>query len=80
MAPTIANVVGVSASGSIPPLMCASARRHANATASITARATMSAANARELDRRTALPLREDVVGYAVDHQMRTEHRRYVAD
>src|SRR5438034_1162035 len=77
--PMIASVVGVSASGSSPPLMCTSARRHANAIASITARATRSAAKARELDRRTSLPLSEDVVRHPVDHQVRAERGGYVA-
>ena len=75
----IARVVGVNPSGSIPPLMCTSARRHANAIASITARATRSAAKARELDRRTALSRREDVVRYAVDREVCGERGRYVA-
>src|SRR5438105_12224195 len=75
-----ANVVGVKASGSRPPGMCTRARRHANAIASITARATRSAAKARELDRRTALSRREDVVRYAVDREVCGERGRYVAD
>src|SRR5205823_13713511 len=79
VAPMIARVVGVKPRGSMPPLMCTSARRHANPIASITARATRSAANARERDRRTALSRREDVVRYAVDHQVRAERSRYVA-
>src|SRR5438045_798232 len=79
VAPMIARVVGVNPSGSMPPLMCTIARRHANATASITARATRSAAKARELDRRTALPRCEDVVRHAVDHQVRAEGGRDVA-
>ena len=62
VAPISANVVGVKASGSRPPGMCTRARRHANAIASITARATRSAAKARELDRRTALPRGEEVM------------------
>src|SRR2546430_6154870 len=79
VAPMIARVAGVKPSGSMPPLMCTSARRHANAIASITARATRSAAKARELDRRTALSWREDVVRYAVDREVCGERRRYFA-
>src|SRR5712692_11093832 len=78
VAPMSASVVGVNASGSRPPLMCTSASKHANAIASITARATRSAAKARELDRRKPLPLREDVVRHAVDGEVRAERRRYV--
>src|SRR2546421_5630595 len=73
VAPISASAVGVKASGSRPPLTCTSARRHANPTASMTTRATRSAANARELDRRTPLPLGEDIVGYAVDGQVPAE-------
>src|SRR5712691_4664984 len=76
VAPMIASVVGVNASGSRPPLMCTSARRHANPTASITARATRSAAKARELDRRTPLPLSEDVVRDPLDREVRRERGR----
>src|SRR5256885_6138257 len=73
VAPISASAVGVKASCSRPPLTCTSARRHANPTASMTTRATRSAANARELDRRTPLPLGEDIVGYAVDGQVPAE-------
>src|SRR5439155_3672649 len=79
VAPRNASVVRIKASGSTPPFKFTSARRHANAIASITARATSSAAKARELDRRTALPLREDVVRHTVDHQVRAECGGYLA-
>src|SRR2546428_3998360 len=75
-----ASVVGVNASGSRPPLICTSARTHADAIASITARATRSAAKARELDRRKPLPLREDVVRHAVNGEVRAERCGYVID
>src|SRR5512132_3699313 len=77
--PMIPSVVGVNARGSSPPVMCTTARRHANATASITARATRSAANARELDRRTSLSLSEDVVRDAMDGEVRAEQSRDIA-
>src|SRR5256885_10788843 len=78
VAPTRASVVGVNASGSRPPLICTSARKHANAIASINARATRSAAKARELDRRKTLTLREDIVRHAVDGEVCAERGRYV--
>src|SRR5437879_5946891 len=80
VAPMNARVVGVKPSGSRPPLACTRARRHANAIASITARVTRSAARARELDRRTSLPLCEDVVRDALGHEVRAERSRYVGD
>src|SRR6267143_1772402 len=78
VAPMNPRVVGVKPSGSRPPLACTRARRHVNAIASITARATRSAARARELDRRTSLPLREDVVRDALGHEVRAERSGYV--
>src|SRR5437899_4717940 len=77
--PRNASVVGIKASGSRPPFRCTSARTHANAIASIAARATRSAAKARELDRRTSLPLREDVVRDALRDDVRSERRRYLS-
>src|SRR5438067_6002298 len=79
VAPTMPNVVGVNERGSRPPLMCTSARMHAKAMASIAARATRSAANVRELDRRTSLSRRQHVMRHAVGHQVRAERGRYVA-
>src|SRR6202165_2451567 len=79
VAPMIPSVVGVNASGSRPPLICTSARRQANPTASITARAARSAAKARELDRRTSLSLSEDIVGHAMHRQVRAEQGGYGA-
>ena len=75
VAPRNASVVGIKASGSTPPFKLTSARRHANAIASINARATTSAAKARELDRRTSLPLREDIARHALRVQMRAQCR-----
>src|SRR4029077_19357001 len=79
VAPMIPSVVGVSASGSRPPVMCAIARTHANPIASMTARAASSAAKARELDRRTSLSLSEDVVRHALDGEVRAERCGNVA-
>ena len=75
VAPRNASVVGIKASGSTPPFKLTRARRHANAIASINARATTSAAKARELDRRTSLPLREDIARHALRVQMRAQCR-----
>jgi hypothetical protein len=46
----------------------------------MTARATRSAAKARELDRRTSLSLSEDVVRNAMHREVRAERGRYVAN
>src|SRR2546429_470245 len=56
VAPRNASVVGIKASGSTPPFKFTSARRHANPIASISARATSSAAKAREAGGRGPRP------------------------
>src|SRR5207244_1950716 len=72
----IARVAGVRASGAAPPAVCATASRHANAMASMTARVTRRVAIARELDRRTPLQGCERVARDAVHEEVRTDHGR----
>src|SRR5437899_1790331 len=74
--PTSPRVAGVRASGAAPPAVCATASRHANAMASMTARVTRRVAIARELDRRTPLQGCERVARDAVHEEVRTDHGR----
>src|SRR2546430_11430079 len=74
--PRSPSVAGVRARGVAPPAVCATASRHANAMASISARVTRRAAIARELDRRTLLQRCERVARHTVREEVRTDFAR----
>src|SRR5438094_7560651 len=74
--PVSAAVATVSETGPVPPLNAfASARRHANAIASMIARARISAPTMRPLDRRTVLHGTKRVDRHAVRAKVRAEQR-----
>src|SRR6266550_1267072 len=73
--PRSPRVAGARATGADPPAICATASRHANAMASMTARLTRSVAIARELDRRTVLQRCERVARDTVREEVRTYRR-----
>src|SRR5712691_9659718 len=72
--PRSPKVAGVRDSGAVPPTVCATASRHANAMASMTARVRRRVAIARELDRRTPLQRCERVARDTVREKVRTDH------
>src|SRR5712691_10176265 len=72
--PRSPKVAGVRDSGAAPPTVCATASRHANAMASVTARVRRRVAIARELERRSPLQLFERVARDTVREKLRTDH------